>query len=158
MRSVTTRPARRGSGTMRNPASVLPGRRPRTTETISPPSRPTSPSWEPANGRTGERNEYSALQTSWADWCRENLDAEIVRGTRKEITQRQHLSPETYGAVMDKARENVRAPSEGLWDAVRDADLSEGQTEALSDLLMLKGENLPVTRPKEAPTSLPGAL
>ena len=130
---------------MRNPASVSPGRRPRTTATISPPSRPTSPSWEPANGRTGERNEYSALQTSWADWCRENLDAEIVRGTRKEITQRQHLSPETYGAVMDKARENVRAPSEGLWDAVRDADLSEGQTEALSDLLMLKGE---ITRHK----------
>ncbi len=47
---------------------------------------------------TGERNEYSALQTSWADWCCRNLDAEIVRGTRKEIIQRQHLSPETYGA------------------------------------------------------------
>lgn len=89
---------------------------------------------------TGERNEYSALQTSWADWCRENLDSEIVRGTRKEITQRQHLSPETYGAVMDKARESVRAPSEGLWDAIRDADLSERQTEALSGLLTLKGE------------------
>ena len=94
---------------------------------------------------TGERNEYSALQTSWADWCRENLDSEIVRGTRKEITQRQHLSPETYGAVMDKARESVRAPSEGLWDTIRDADLSEGQTQALSDLLTLKGE---ITRHK----------
>lgn len=89
---------------------------------------------------TGERNEYSALQTSWADWCRENLDTEIVRGTRKEITQRQHLSPETYGAVMDKARESVRAPSQGLWDAIRDTDLSERDTEALSDFLMLKGE------------------
>mgnify|MGYP003644241557 CR=1 FL=1 len=89
---------------------------------------------------TGERNEYSALQTSWADWCRENLDAEIIRGTRKEITQRQHLSPETYGAVMDKARESVRAPSQGLWEAIRDTDLSERDTEALSDLLMLKGE------------------
>ena len=94
---------------------------------------------------TGERNEYSALQTSWADWCRQNLDRDIVRGTRKEITQRQHLSPETYGAVMDKARESLRAPSEGLWDTIRDADLSEGQTEALSALLMLKGE---ITRHK----------
>ncbi len=89
---------------------------------------------------TGERNEYSALQTSWADWCREHLDPEIVRGTRKEITQRQHLSPETYGAVMDKARESVRAPSQGLWDAIRDTDLSERDTEALSDFLMLKRE------------------
>ncbi len=89
---------------------------------------------------TGERNEYSALQTSWADWCRENLDRDIVRGTRKEITQRQHLSPETYGAVMDKARESVRAPSQGLWEAIRDTDLSERDTEALSDFLMLKGE------------------
>lgn len=89
---------------------------------------------------TGERNEYSALQTSWADWCRQNLDTEIVRGTRKEITQRQHLSPETYGAVMDKARESVRAPSQGLWDAIRDTDLSERDTEALSAFLTLKGE------------------
>lgn len=94
---------------------------------------------------TGERNEYSALQTSWADWCGQHLDRDIVRGTRKEITQRQHLSPETYGAVMDKARESVRAPSEGLWNTIRDADLSEGQTEALSALLMLKGE---ITRHK----------
>lgn len=94
---------------------------------------------------TGERNEYSALQTSWADWCGQHLDRDIVRGTRKEITQRQHLSPETYGAVMDKARESVRAPSQGLWEAIRDADLSEGQTEALSALLMLKGE---ITRHK----------
>ena len=92
---------------------------------------------------TGERNEYSALQTSWADWCGQHLDRDIVRGTRKEITQRQHLSPETYGAVMDKARESVKAPSEGLWDAIRASDLSEDQTEALSALLMLKGEDHP---------------
>jgi hypothetical protein len=94
---------------------------------------------------TGERNEYSALQTSWADWCGQHLDRDIVRGTRKEITQRQHLLPETYGAVMDKARESLRSPSEGLWDAIRGASLSEDQTEALSGLLMLKGE---ITRHK----------
>lgn len=56
---------------------------------------------------TGEQNEYSASQTSWADWCRNTLDAGILRGTRKEIIRRQHLSPETYGAVMDKARESL---------------------------------------------------
>ena len=48
-------------------------------------------------GATGERNEYSALQTSWADWCGANLDAKIERGLRRELTAREHLSPETYG-------------------------------------------------------------
>lgn len=42
---------------------------------------------------TGERNEYSALQTSWADWSREHLDSQIERGTRRTITDRQHLTP-----------------------------------------------------------------
>jgi len=56
---------------------------------------------------TGERNEYSALQTSWADWSRQHLDAQIERGTRRVITDRQHLTPETYGLVKDKAREEV---------------------------------------------------
>lgn len=41
---------------------------------------------------------------------------------------------------MDKARESVRAPSQGLWEAIRDTDLSERDTEALRDFLMLKGE------------------
>ena len=89
---------------------------------------------------TGERNEYSALQTSWADWCRDTLDAGIVRGTRKEITRRQHLSPETYGAVMDKARESLSEPSQRLLEQLKVADLSEDATQALSDLLTLKVE------------------
>ncbi len=93
-----------------------------------------------AKALTGERNEYAALQTSWADWCRDKLDPEIVRGTRKEITQRQHLSPETYGAVMDKARESVREASQGLVGALKLADLSESDTELLSDILTVKGE------------------
>ena len=53
---------------------------------------------------TGERNEYSALHTSWADWSREHLDSQIERGTRRTSTDRQHLTPETYGLAKDKAR------------------------------------------------------
>lgn len=89
---------------------------------------------------TGERNEYSALQTSWADWCREHLDAEIVRGTRKEITQRQHLSPETYGAVLDKAREDLQRPVESVRGALQAAELSWEDTDLLRDYLLLRGE------------------
>ena len=84
---------------------------------------------------TGERNEYSALQTSWADWARQHLDAQIERGTRRVITDRQHLTPETYGLVKDKAREEV------LRDQVRTPDVaralqaaSELPPEALDDL------------------------
>ncbi|WP_282093629.1 plasmid recombination protein [Epibacterium ulvae] len=91
-------------------------------------------------GLTGERNEYSALQTSWADWCRDTLDASIVRGTRREITAREHLSPETYGLVMDKARESVREAPEAIMDAIRATDLSYEATEPLRDYLLLKGE------------------
>jgi hypothetical protein len=57
----------------------------------------------------GERNEYSALQSSWADHCRTHLDPVIERGQRKVVTQRQHLSPETYGAVKDDARAEILA-------------------------------------------------
>ena len=84
---------------------------------------------------TGERNEYSALQTSWADWASHHLDAAIERGTRRMITDRQHLTPETYGLVKDKAREEVlrdRAQAPDLVRALQSA--SELPTEALDDL------------------------
>ena len=63
---------------------------------------------------TGERNEYAALQTSWAEWCQEHLDHAITRGLRRDLTAREHLSPETYGAVLDKAREAIQRPSESV--------------------------------------------
>jgi hypothetical protein len=84
---------------------------------------------------TGERNEYSALQTSWADWASHHLDAAIERGTRRMITDRQHLTPETYGLVKDKAREEVlrdRAQAPDLARVLQNA--SELPTEALGDL------------------------
>lgn len=97
-------------------------------------------------GTAGERNEYAALQTSWADWCGEHLDASIERGTRKEITKRQHLSPETYGAVMDKARESLTEPSQMLLQDIANTELTHSETQRLSALLTLKSE---ITRHKE---------
>lgn len=91
-------------------------------------------------GAAGERNEYAALQTSWADWARDNLDSEIVRGTRKEITARQHMSPETYGAVMDKARESLSEAPDTLREAIQQASMHHHDMEDLSDLLTLKVE------------------
>ena len=89
---------------------------------------------------TSERNEYAALQTSWAEWCREHLDQSITRGLRRELTAREHLSPETYGQVMDKAREAVQRPPESLLDAMQGVELSRDDTDLLRDYLLLRGE------------------
>ena len=93
---------------------------------------------------TGERNEYSALQTSWADWSRQHLDAQIERGTRRVITDRQHLTPETYGLVKDKAREEVLRDQARTPDVVRAlqsaSELPPEALEDLRDLLLLQRE------------------
>jgi hypothetical protein len=94
---------------------------------------------------TGERNEYSALQTSWADWSRQHLDAEIERGTRRSITDRQHLTPETYGMVMDKARAEVLQDRERSSDLIRAAlestsAMTPDEIEYMRDFLLLQRE------------------
>ena len=107
---------------------------------------------------TGERNEYAALQTSWAEWCQEHLDHSITRGLRRDLTAREHLSPETYGAVLDKAREAVQRPSESVLGALQAADLSWNDTDRLRDYLLLRGE---ISRHKEDPHAYeppPGSL
>lgn len=97
---------------------------------------------------TGERNEYAALQTSWAEWCQQHLDQGITRGLRRELTAREHLSPETYGQVMDKAREAVQRPSESLLGTLQAIDLSWDDTDLLRDYLLLRGE---ISRHREDP-------
>lgn len=99
-------------------------------------------------GATDERNEYSALQTSWAAWCATNLDAKIERGLRRELTAPEHLSPETYGMVMDKAREVVQRPFESLLGVVRAAEVSGDDADELREYLLLKGE---ISRHKDNP-------
>ena len=94
---------------------------------------------------TGERNEYSALQTSWADWSRQHLDAQIERGTRRSITDRQHLSPETYGLVKDKARAEVLQDRERNAELVRaaldsTATMTHDVIEEMRDFLLLQRE------------------
>lgn len=93
---------------------------------------------------TGERNEYSALQTSWADWARKHLDAQIERGLRKEISSRQHLSPETYGLVKDQTRTELsqeRDKPADLYQTLQNASqLPIDAIEGLRDYLLLQRE------------------
>lgn len=93
---------------------------------------------------TGERNEYSALQTSWADWAREHLNSSIERGIRKEITRRQHVSPETYGLVKDQARAEIaqeRDQADDLYQTLQSASgLPEDALDGLRGYLLLQRE------------------
>ena len=93
---------------------------------------------------TGERNEYSALQTSWADWSREHLDSQIERGTRRTITDRQHLTPETYGLVKDKARAEALQERDQASEVVRALHSASGMApeaiDELRELLLLQRE------------------
>lgn len=107
---------------------------------------------------TGERNEYAALQTSWAEWCQEHLNRSITRGLRRDLTAREHLSPETYGAVLDKAREAVQRPAESALGALQAADLSLGDTDRLRSYLLLRGEIIRHKEELHAYEPPPGSL
>ena len=98
---------------------------------------------------TGERNEYSALQTSWADWSRQHLDSQIERGTRRTITDRQHLTPETYGLVKDRARAEALQERDQASEVVRALHSASGMApeaiDELRDLFCSKGRYRPTS-------------
>ena len=50
------------------------------------------------------------MQSSWARWCQQRLDARIERGQSKEETGREHIHAEVYAREAEKARaEALRA-------------------------------------------------
>ncbi len=52
----------------------------------------------------------AAMQSSWARWCQQRLDARIERGQSKEETGREHIHAEVYAREAEKARaEALRA-------------------------------------------------
>lgn len=109
---------------------------------------------------TGERNEYSALQTSWAEWSKAHLDEAIERGTRREITRREHLSPETYGLVRDQARTEAAQELALAPDVVRTLhSASEMAPEAIDELrgLLLLRRELQAHRRDPKGYTAPGA-
>ena len=58
----------------------------------------------------------AAMQSSWARWCGQRLDARIERGQSRELTGRDHVHAEVY------AREADRAHLEVYEDACREAE------------------------------------
>lgn len=62
------------------------------------------------------RNTFAALQDSWTEFVRANLDPTIERGREKEARGPDRLSPEAYAAKAEteKAREFIRSESDEL--------------------------------------------
>ena len=56
--------------------------------------------------RTGDRNDYAAMQTAWAAWAKEHVHPAIERGVPKKRTGREHLPPDVYA---EAANENEAA-------------------------------------------------
>jgi len=49
---------------------------------------------------TGEKGDYAALQTSWADYAQRHLDHRLARGERKSKTGRWHLETPAFKEMM----------------------------------------------------------
>lgn len=52
----------------------------------------------------GVRTSGAAMQSSWARWCQQRLDARIQRGQSKEITGREHVHADVYASEAEKAK------------------------------------------------------
>ncbi|RRH68154.1 hypothetical protein [Falsigemmobacter faecalis] len=61
----------------------------------------------------------AAMQSSWARWCQQRLDARIERGQSKELTGREHVHAEVYAREAEKAKD---ANLEIYEDACREAN------------------------------------
>jgi hypothetical protein len=74
-----------------------------------------------AGERKGAPLCMQALCVVSPEWVKaaEHLDSQIERGTRRTITDRQHLTPETYGLVKDKARAEALQEHAQASDVVR---------------------------------------
>lgn len=79
----------------------------------------------------GERSEYAALQTSWAVWCQQHLDASIARGVRGKKA----VVAAKGAEAMPEVPVRLEAASEGLspytGEAVARKGLSDAQLAAV---------------------------
>ena len=73
--------------------------------------------------RYGAKQSYEALQDAWAEHAKEYLDADIVRGEAKRLTQREHEDTDRFKAKKDAAiaRERERLKEREAAMAAREA-------------------------------------
>lgn len=92
----------------------------------------------------GAANSYEAMQTAWAAWAQTKLDPALKRGMSKEITQIEHLKPETF-KELSEARQSLSEARRGIEEAKIEVTalraererleaLTEAQTAALKEI------------------------
>ncbi len=74
----------------------------------------------------------AAMQSSWARWCQQRLDARIERGQPKEATGREHIHADVYAAEADAAKAAAQADLQRLRQ--EQSDLAQAHAEATGAL------------------------
>ena len=88
----------------------------------------------------------AAMQSSWARWSQQRLDARIERGQSREQTGREHVHAEIYAAGAEKARAEARRDAEAEAQALKAQILAEASTEAQRAAQALKAQILAEAR------------
>jgi hypothetical protein len=55
----------------------------------------------------GLKTSGAAMQSSWARWCQQKLDARLERGQPKEETGKEHIHADVYAKVAEEARRDA---------------------------------------------------
>lgn len=83
---------------------------------------------------TGKKSKhYGALNTSWAEYARANLDTRLQRGRPKGETGIEHIGPDQYRTMMaeaETARDCARLAEKKAKEAQREAELAKEQAKA----------------------------
>lgn len=89
--------------------------------------------------RTGRKGRhYSALNTDWAEYATQHLDARLQRGRPKEETGAEHVGPDAYRTMMQEAqaaRDEARRHAEAAKAKEAEAEAERARLAATMDAL-----------------------
>lgn len=85
--------------------------------------------------RTGKKSKhYSALNTDWAEYAREHLDARLERGRPKGETGAEHVGPDQYRTMMQEAQAardaaaKAQAEAEAMKERAKEAEAKAAES------------------------------
>lgn len=88
------------------------------------------------------RTSGAAMQSSWARWCQQRLDARLERGQPKTETGREHVHADLYAKTAEEARRTALEAVEAerlQWDAEIERQRQEASKTALEEHQRLMG-------------------
>lgn len=85
----------------------------------------------------------AAMQSSWARWCQQHLDARIERGTEKVTTGREHLHADAVAQTYEEARRAAQRLAEGMAREILEEATTVAQIASEGLPAALEGSGLP---------------